>query len=99
VVVVEVMMLVHSQLWEIQVVLVAVILVVHSPVEVLMQEHLVKEIPVVLEHLEEILVELVVEEVVLEVLVIMLLLLEIIPVVLVVLVVNFLQHSKIQRHE
>jgi hypothetical protein len=77
--------------------LVVVIVVVHSPVEVLMQEHLVKEIPVVLEHLEEILVELVVEEVVLEVLVIMLLLLEIIPVVLVVLVFNYQHHLEIQH--
>jgi hypothetical protein len=92
-----VMMLDHSLLQEI---LAGLVVAIHQVLlEVLMQELQVKEIPVVLEHLEEILVELVVEEVVLEVLVIMLLLLEIIPVVLVVLVVNFLQHSKIQCQE
>jgi hypothetical protein len=92
-----VMMLDHSLLQEI---LAGLVVAIHQVLlEVLMQELQVKEIPVVLEHLEEILVELLVAVVVPEVLVIMLPVQEILLEVPVVLVVNFLQHSKIQCQE
>jgi hypothetical protein len=79
--------------------LVVVMLVVPRDLEVLMQELLAREIPVVLVALVPILVVPVVVEVVPEVLVIVLPVQEILLEVPVVLVVNFLQHSKIQCQE
>jgi hypothetical protein len=81
------------------VVLVVVMLVVHNPVEDLMQELRDREILGDLDLVQQIPAVLVAVAVVLVVLEVLLLVLEIIPVVLVVLVVNFLQHSKIQCHE
>jgi hypothetical protein len=63
----------------------------------LMLEHQVKEIPVDLELLQEILVELVVVEVALVVLEVLLPVLEILQVVLVVLVFNYQHHLEIQH--